>query len=133
MFKQLHYAKNEKMLKKKLGSLKRYCTMKGLTNVKNYLQKSWEPFLPMWVQCYRNDIYSDQANTNNISEGRVGSFKKGLKNVTDGSIFSAVKYLMENYAPNDSQEFTTLNRNNAWSNKKLVLLREFPFLQNRPP
>ena len=87
----------------------------------------------MWVQFYRNEFWSGQSNTNNISEGRVGSFKKGLKNVTDGSIFSAVKYLIETYAPNDIQDFKTINRNNAWMNKRVVRLKGLPFLQNRPP
>ena len=113
MFKSLHFSKNEKELKKLLATLKRYCTVKRLSNVKRYLQQSWEPFVTMWVQFYRNDFWSGRANTNNISEGRVGSFKKGLKNVTDGSIFSAVKYLLETYAPNDLQDFKALNRNNA--------------------
>ena len=116
-----------------MTSLKRFCTLKGLANVKQYLQKSWEPFIALWVQFYRNDFWSGQANTNNVSEGRVGSFKKGLKNVTDGSIFSAVKYLLETYIPNDIQDFKALNRNNAWANKRLVRLQSYPFLQNRPP
>ena len=86
----------------------------------------------MWVQFYRNDFWSGQANTNNISEGRVGSFKKGLKNVADGSIFSAVNYLLKTYAP-DVQAFNKLNRDSALENKKLVALQGSPFLQNRPP
>ena len=133
MFKELHFAKNEQFLKKKMKSLKRFCKKKGLGNVKQYLEKSWEPFVALWVQFYRNDFWSGQANTNNISEGRVGSFKKGLKNVTDGSIFSAVEYLLETYIPNDIQDFKALNRNNAWANKRIVRLQKFPFLQNRPP
>ena len=40
MCKELHYAKNEMDLKKKLANLKRYCTRKGLHNVKQYLQKN---------------------------------------------------------------------------------------------
>ena len=101
--------------------------------MKKYLEQSWEPFAAMWVQFYRNDFWNGQANTNNISEGRVGSFKKVSKNVTDGSIFSVVKYLLKTYAPDDVQSFTKLNRDNAWENKKLVRLRQSPFLQNRPP
>ena len=63
-----------------------------------------------------------------IFEGWVGSFKKGLKNDTDGSIFSAVNYLLKTYAPDDVQSFRKLNRDNAWENKKLVRLRGTPFL-----
>ena len=116
-----------------MANLKRFCTVKKLENVKQYLMKSWEPFVALWVQFYRNEFWSGQVNTNNISEGRVGSFKKGLKNVTDGSIFSAVKYLLETYIPNDIQDFRALNRDNAWENKKLVRLQGVSFLQNRPP
>ena len=53
----------------------------------NYLQQSWEPFDALWVLFYRKDFWNGQANTNNTCEGRIGSFKRGLKNVTDGSIF----------------------------------------------
>ena len=113
MFKELHFCKDEKDLRTKMANLKRFCTVKGLGNVKQYLVKSWEPFIALEVQFYRNDFWSGQSNTNNISEGRVGSFKKGLKNVTDGSIFSAVKYLLETYIPNDIQDFKALNRNHA--------------------
>ena len=93
-FKALHFVKDEYHLKKSLASLKRYCTINRLGSVKKYLLQSWEPFIPMWVQFYRNDFWSSQVNTNNISEGRVGSFKKGLKNVSGGSIYSALKYLL---------------------------------------
>ena len=116
-----------------MSSLKGFCTRKGVQNVKHYLERSWEPFVAMWVHCYRNDFWSGQANTNNISEARVGSFKKGLKNVTDGRIFSAVKYFLQTYAPNDCQDFKKLNRDNAWENKKFVKLRDFSLLQKRPP
>ena len=133
ILKELQFVENEDILKKKISSLKRYCTTKQLGNVKKYFKQSWEPFLALWVQFYRNSFWCGQSNTNNISEGRVGSFKKGLKNVTDGSIFSAVKYLLETYIPNDIQDFRTLNRNNAWENKKLVRLQRYPNLQNRPP
>ena len=85
------------------------------------------------MQLFRKDVQTSEAHTNNISEGRVGSFKKGLKTITDGSIFSAVKYLLETYIPNDFQDFKTLNRDNAWENKRLVRLKEYPLLQNRPP
>ena len=47
MFKELHYVGNEKILKQKLASLKRFCTKKGLHNVKTYLKRSWEPFVTM--------------------------------------------------------------------------------------
>ena len=93
-FKISHFVKDEYHLKKSLASLKRYCTINRLGSVKKYLLQSWEPFIPMWVQFYRNDFWSSQVNTNNISEGRVGSFKKGLKNVSGGSIYSALKYLL---------------------------------------
>ena len=132
-FKELHFVEDEDRLKKSFASLKRYCTVNGLAGVKKYLEQSWEPFAAMWVQFYRKDFWNGKANTNNISEGRIGSFKRGLKNVTDGSIFSAVKYLLETYAPNDVQDFIKLNRDNAWDNKKLVRIAEVPFLQNRPP
>ena len=56
-----------------------------------------------------------------------------MKNVTDGSIFSVVKYLLKTYAPDDVQSFAKLNRDNAWENKKLVRLRGSPFLQNCAP
>ena len=118
-FKALHFVEDEDRLKKSMASLKRYCTVNGLFAVKKYLQQSWEPFAAMWVQFYRKDFWSGQANTNNISEGRIGSFKKGLKNVADGSIFSAVKFLLETYAPNDVQDFrwigTILGRTRNWS------------------
>ena len=81
----------------------------------------------MWVQFYRNEFWSGEANTNNISEGRVGSFKRGLKNVTDGSIFSVLKYMLETYAPNDIQDFLKLNRDSAWENKILFGFRECRF------
>ena len=123
MLKELHFVENEDILQKKISILKRYCSTKKLGNVKKYFKQSWEPFLALWVQFYRNSFWSGQSNTNNISEGRVGSFKKGLKNVTDGSIFSAVKFLLEIYIPNDIQDFRTLNRNNAWENKKLARLQ----------
>ena len=128
IFKELNYVKNEEVLKKKIAGLKRFCTVNRLENIKQYCLKSWLPFTTMWVQFFRNDFYSGQANTNNISEARVSSFKKGLKNVTDGSVFSAVKFLLETYAPNDFQDFMKLNRDNAWENKKIVRLRGFPFL-----
>ena len=105
--------RNEEVLKKKLASLKGFCTRKSLPNVKTYLQKSWEPFVAMWVQFFRQGFWSGQANANNISESRIGSFKRGLRNVTDGSIFSVVKYLLETYAPNDIQDFKKLNRDSA--------------------
>ena len=60
----------------------------------------------------------------------MGSFKKGLKNITDGSIFSAVKYFLETY---DRQDFKKLNRDHAWANKKMINLKGYPLLQNRPP
>ena len=47
MFKELHYVNNEEILKRKMNNLKRFCTRKGLTNVKQYLQRSWEPFVAM--------------------------------------------------------------------------------------
>ena len=53
--------------------------------------------------------------------------------MTDGSIFSAVKYFLQTYAPNDCQDFKKLNRDHAWENKILVKLRGYPLLQNRPP
>ena len=112
-FKELHFVSNEEVLRKKLASLKRFCTKMGLHNVKAYLRKSWEPFVAMWVQFFRTDFWSGQANTNNISEARISSFKRGLRNVTDGSIFSVVKYFLETYAPNDIQDFKRLNRDNS--------------------
>ena len=129
----MHYANDENDLKKKAASLKRYCTCNGLENLKKYFRRSWEPFVTLWVQFFRKDVWTGQAHTNNISEGRVGSFKKGLKTVTDGRIFSAVKYLLETYIPNDFQDFKTLNRNNAWENKRVVNLKGYPLLQNHPP
>ena len=69
MFKELHFVENEDALKKKLANLRRFCTVKKLNNVMTYFSQSWEPFLPLWVQFYRNDFWSGQANTNNISEG----------------------------------------------------------------
>ena len=77
-FKELHYATTEKFLRRKLASLKTYCTRQSLHNVKKYLQRSWEPFVAMWVHCFRKDFCSEQANTNYISEARVSSLKKGL-------------------------------------------------------
>ena len=133
MFKALHFVQDDVQLKRSIANLKRFCTVKGLHAVKKYLQQSWEPFTAMWVQFYRKDFWSGQANTNNISEGRIGSFKRGLKNVTDGSIYSLVKYLLYTYAPDDVQDFLKLNRDNAWENKKLVRIMGVPFLQNRPP
>ena len=46
-FKELHFVENEKKLKQKLASLKRYCTVKGLHTAKEYLIKSWEPYVAM--------------------------------------------------------------------------------------
>ena len=76
MFKELHFAKTEKDLRKNMKNLKKFCSRKRLNNVQKYLEQSWEPFVAMWVQCYRNDFWSGEANTNNISEGRIGSLRK---------------------------------------------------------
>ena len=56
MFKELHFAGDEDDLKKKMANLKRYCTINRLKAVKRYLKQSWEPFVAMWVQFYRNDF-----------------------------------------------------------------------------
>ena len=47
MFKELHFVENEDALKKKIGSMKRFCTVKKLSNVKTYFLQSWEPFVPL--------------------------------------------------------------------------------------
>ena len=109
----LHYVDSEVVFKKKKASFKAYLARKGLSHVKEYFRKVWEPFAPLWVQCYRNDFWSGQCNTNNISEARVNSYKKGLKVVTDSSIFSAVKFLLGSYTQNDELEFFKLNRDHS--------------------
>ena len=47
MFKELHFCKDEKNLRTKMANLKRFCTVRGLGNVKQYLVKSWEPFVAL--------------------------------------------------------------------------------------